>query len=90
MPRRNHISVYRLHKQSGQAIVTLPDGFGHRRDVLLDTYGTAESRKEYARVLAEEEANDRRMPQPAATSELTVNELSEHASAAELGPIPLT
>ncbi len=34
MPRRNTIPTYRLHKQSGQAVVTLPDGIGHRRDVL--------------------------------------------------------
>jgi hypothetical protein len=28
-----HTPTYRKHKQSGQAIVTLPDGFGGRRDV---------------------------------------------------------
>jgi hypothetical protein len=27
---------YRLHKNSGQAIVTLPDGLGNRRDVSLE------------------------------------------------------
>jgi site-specific recombinase XerD len=75
MPRRNHIPAYRLHKQSGQAVVTLPDGHGRRRDVLLGQYGTPESRKEYARVLSEWEANGRRPPQPAATSDITVNEL---------------
>jgi integrase len=53
MPRRNNVPSYRLHKQSGQAIVTLPDGLGGRRDVLLGRYGSAESRAEYARVLAE-------------------------------------
>jgi integrase len=75
MPRRNHVPVYRLHQQSGQAVVTLPDGFGRRRDVLLGKHGTAESRKEYARVLGEWEANGRLLPQPAATSDITVNEL---------------
>jgi integrase len=75
MSRRNHVPGYRLHKQSGQAVVTLPDGFGRRRDVLLGRYGTPESRKEYARVLAEWEANGRRAPQPAATADVTVNEL---------------
>jgi integrase len=75
MPRRNHIPAYRLHKQSGQAVVTLPDGFGRRRDVLLGKYGSPESRKEYARVLAEWESNGRRPPQPVAVSEITVNEL---------------
>jgi hypothetical protein len=75
MPRRNHIPAYRLHKQSGQAVVTLPDGLGGRKDVLLGKYGTPESRKEYARVLGEWESNGRRAPQPAATSDITVNEL---------------
>ncbi len=75
MPRRNHIPAYRLHKQSGQAVVTLPDGLGRRRDILLGRYDTPESRKEYARVLAEWESNDRRLPQPAAASDITVNEL---------------
>jgi integrase len=75
MSRRNHIPAYRLHKQSGQAIVTLPDGFGRRRDVLLGKFGTPESRKEYARVLTEWESNGRRLPQPAAASDITVNEL---------------
>src|SRR5262249_33619616 len=74
-PCRNHIPAYRLHKQSGQAVVTLPDGFGRRRDILLGKYGTPESRKEYARVLAEWEANGRHLPQPTAASDLTVNEL---------------
>jgi hypothetical protein len=42
-----------LHRQSGQAVVTLPDGLGGRRDVLLGNHGTPESRAEYLRVLAE-------------------------------------
>ena len=37
--------AYRRHKQSGQGIVSLPDGFGGRRDVLLGTYGTVTSRR---------------------------------------------
>jgi integrase len=75
MSRRHHVPVYRLHKQSGQAVVTLPDGFGRRRDILLGRYGTPESRKEYTRVLAEWGSNDRRLPQPAAASDITVDEL---------------
>ena len=35
MSRRFSVPSYRLHKQSGQAVVTLPDGLGGRRDVLL-------------------------------------------------------
>ena len=77
MPRRHHIPQYRLHKQSGQAVVTLPDGLGKRRDVLLGKYQSPESRLEYARVLAEWEANGRRPPQPAAgpPTDTTINEL---------------
>ncbi|HYT92856.1 MAG TPA: hypothetical protein VEL76_29335 [Gemmataceae bacterium] len=67
MSRRNHIPAYRLHKQSGQAVVTLPDGLGRRRHVLLGNHGSTESRKEYGRVLAERESNGCRLPQPTAT-----------------------
>ena len=77
MPRRKHIPSYRLHKQSGQAIVTLTDGAGGRRDVLLGPHGTEESRQEYLRVLKEWEAAGRRLHQPGArtAADLTVNEL---------------
>src|SRR5947209_4946288 len=75
MPRQAAIPAYRLHKQSGQAVVTLPDGFGRRRDILLGKYGTAESRREYARVLTEWESDGRRLTQPVLTSDITVNEL---------------
>src|ERR1700748_1381188 len=76
MPRRQRIPSYRLHKQSGQAIVTLTDGLGGRRDVLLGPHGTAASRVEYARVIAEWEAARRRLTAaPVAGSGLSVNEL---------------
>jgi integrase len=77
MSKPSRVPTYRRHKQSGQAIVTLPDGLGNRRDVLLGQYGTAESRKEYARVIAEWEASGRQLPQSAAeqVADLTVNEL---------------
>jgi hypothetical protein len=74
----DRIPSYRRHRQSGQAIVTLPDGFGNRRDVLLGKYGTAESRKEYARVISEWEAAGQRLPPKSAESsapDLTINEL---------------
>lgn len=72
----NHVPSYRRHKQSGQAIVTLPDGLGGRRDVLLGQHGTKESRLEYARMIAQWEVNGHRLPQPAAPRlDLTVNEL---------------
>ena len=78
MPRPDSVPSYRLHKQSGQAVVTLRDSLGNRRDVLLGKYGTAESRAEYARVIAEWESSRRRLPvrsaEPSAP-DLTVNEV---------------
>jgi integrase len=77
MARQNRIPSYRLHKQSGQAVVTLTDGLGRRRDVLLGHHGGPESRVEYARVIAEWEANGRRLPGgPSAAPGLSVNELA--------------
>jgi integrase len=60
MPRRFRLPSYRLHKQSGQAVVTLTDGLGGRRDVLLGRYDSPESRAEYARLIAEWESSGRR------------------------------
>src|SRR5262249_28138635 len=74
--RRSSVPSYRLHKQSGQAVVTLSDGLGNRRDVLLGKYGTPESRQEYARVIVEWEASGQRLPTaPGAGKDLTINEL---------------
>jgi hypothetical protein len=41
MSRQPHVPSYRRHKATGQAIVTLPDGLGNRRDVLLGRHGTS-------------------------------------------------
>jgi hypothetical protein len=65
---------YRKHKQSGQAVVTLTDGFGRRKDVLLGKHGTQQSRVEYARVITEWEASGRRLP-AAPTSDRSMAEL---------------
>jgi integrase len=75
MFKSSQIPSYRRHRQSGRAVVTLPDGLGRRRDVLLGPYGTPESRHEYARVIAEWEANGRRLLQTPALADVTVNEL---------------
>jgi len=75
MSEKSHVPSYRKHKQSGQAVVTLPDGRGHRKDILLGRYGTKESRMEYARVIAEWEASGRSMPESSLTPDLTVHEL---------------
>jgi integrase len=71
---RSAVPSYRKHKQSGNAIVTLTDGLGGRRDILLGQHGSKESRVEYARVIAEWEAAGRTRPSSAA-ADLTINEL---------------
>jgi hypothetical protein len=53
----NHIPKYCRHKASGQAFVTLES-----RDIYLGRYGTAVSRAEYDRVIAEWMAAGRRLP----------------------------
>ena len=75
MFRSKKIPSYRRHKSSGQAIVTLTDGTGRRRDVLLGKHGSAASRTEYARVIAEWEGAGRRLSVPATLADLTVTEL---------------
>jgi integrase len=60
--RFNRDPSYRLHRQSGQAVVTLTDAVtGQRRDFLLGQHGARASRAEYSRLLAEWHANDRRL-----------------------------
>jgi integrase len=62
---------YRLHKPTGQAVVTL-----NGRDFYLGRHGTPESQSEYDRLLAEWLANGRRFPTPSgAGDDLTINEL---------------
>ena len=69
---------YRLHKPTGQAVVTLEG-----RDCYLCRHGTPESRAEYDRLLAEWLVSGRLVPKSASGSDLTVNELfvayHEHA-----------
>src|SRR5262245_31716457 len=75
MARRNQIPAYRLHKASGQAIVTLTDAvLGTRKDRLLGRHGTPASRAEYGRVIGEWEARGRRLDDPGPAA-LTVAEL---------------
>jgi integrase len=70
MPRLlpDAVPAYRLHKQSGQAIVTLSG-----KDFLLGKYNTAASRAEYNRRIAEWIANRRNIS--CQTYGLTVSEL---------------
>jgi hypothetical protein len=78
MPKllENTLPSYRLHKQSGQAIVTL-----NSRDILLGTYGSAESRQEYRRRIAQWIANGRQLSDD--NTDFSVSELiqrfKEHA-----------
>ena len=71
---------YRLHKHSGQAVVTLSDRQGRRRDYRLGKYGSEESRQKYRETVDEWKRLQRReLPgkeQPA-FPDLTVNELLE-------------
>ena len=76
MSEKSRIPNYRKHKQSGQAIVTLTDGMGGRKDVLLGKFGTSNSRLEYARVIAEwETAGCRLPPRCHKPADLTIKEL---------------
>jgi integrase len=69
---------YRRHS-SGQACVTVRGPDGRRREILLGAWESAESKAEYARVLAELAAQQGRLPHQApgapATTDLSVNEV---------------
>jgi hypothetical protein len=61
--RRNQLlPSYRLHKQSGNGIVSLPLSNGTYRDLLLGPWNTEESRREYARVINEWLASGKLIP----------------------------
>ena len=69
--RKTRTPSYRLHKPSGQAVVTL-DG----RDFYLGCHNTKASRAEYDRLIAEWLASGRRLPRHSGNvSDLTVIEL---------------
>jgi hypothetical protein len=72
MPKlpENRVPSYRLHRQSGQAIVTL-----NGKDILLGAHGTAASRAEYNRTIAEWLGNGRVLF--TAPMALTITELIE-------------
>jgi integrase len=78
------VPSYRCKKSNGRkyACVSLPDGTGGRRDVLLGKYGSEESKAEYDRVISEWTAR-RSLNRPEPTPDITVNELMaaywEHA-----------
>jgi hypothetical protein len=79
MPRRPSANppAYRLHKQSGQAVVDLPDGQGARHTVTLGKHDSPESRAEYDRVISEWLLAGRRWPpRPAEDNVCAVNDLT--------------
>ena len=78
MPRsKNPVSSYRLHRQSGQAVVTVRTPDGRRVDRLRGKFGTPGSKAEYGRVLAELRAGQPAVVSPATpdASDLTVIEV---------------
>ena len=65
------IPSYRLHKPTGQAVVTLSG-----KDHYLGRHGSPESRREYERLIAEWLVNRHRPPEPTSRfPDLTMNEL---------------
>jgi integrase len=73
---RNQVPTYRLHKQSGQAVVTVTHN-GTRKDILLGKHGSPESKAEYERVLAQlrSPAGVVALVQSAGKADLTVAEV---------------
>ena len=66
---------YRLHKKTGQAVVTLRLADGKRRDFYLGVYGSPESRTEYARLIAELAVGPPANPSPTPSPDLSLNEI---------------
>jgi integrase len=72
------LPAYRIHKQSGQAIVTLPLPGGGRKDYLLGIYGSPESQREYGRLIDEWKAGEGKIAPsngPSAATDLTLEEM---------------
>ena len=68
MPKKSCTPSYCLHKPSGRAYVRL-----NGSTIYLGRHGSQQSRERYARVIAEWEANSRRLPQ--LPSQITVVEV---------------
>ncbi len=75
MPRTSASSTpkYRKHRASGQAVVTL-----NGRDIYLGPYGTAASRREYDRILAEWLASGRHLAKHSDLANVTIVEVLNH------------
>src|SRR5689334_20237290 len=53
MSRTKSVPSYRLHKSTGQAVITIPLPGGRRRDIYLGKHNSPESLQEYGRIVAE-------------------------------------
>lgn len=73
--KRGSLPAYRLHKQSGQAIVTLSDGNGGRKDYTLGRYGSEESHTEYTRLVRQWQETGQ-LPDQSRRPNWTVNEVA--------------
>ena len=68
----------RLHRPSGRAVVTLPDGLGGRRDIYLGRYGSAASKAAYEREIAQWQGSGRKLPAAVPTDQISIAELVNH------------
>jgi hypothetical protein len=77
MTHRKPTQSYRLHKETGKAIVNVYDADGRRRGILLPgKFESKESRNEYKRLSARLNAKDGALPRPEAKAlDLAVAEL---------------
>ena len=94
MAKRKPVPVYRFHRRTERAIVTVRNGDGSRRDIMLPgDFNSPESRQEYERILALLRANGGCLPASGgAQADLTVNELvlrfmNEHVLTYYVDPI---
>lgn len=53
MPRLNSVPGYRLHKRTGQAVVTLRIATGRYKDFYLGEYGSQDSKDKYSALIIE-------------------------------------
>ena len=92
MPRpRLTVPTYRRHA-NGQAVVSVYRADGSRTEILLPgKFGSAESKQEYERVLAQLRANNGSLPQAKHATDITIVELverfMEHARGYYVDPV---
>lgn len=77
MPRLNSVSSYRLHKRTGQAIVTLRIAVGHFKHFYLGPYGSQDSKDKYSALIIEHRKQYPvvSLPAPDSDEDITVDDL---------------